>query len=221
MLILSIDPGVINLGYCILDVPETLQFSASGEDPQTLLHERAQELLRQSTVIHWECANILQECGLKGKTKSYTIEKLVTILVQWLKKTQDSRPIPDLIFIESQPVAGRGGARNLKSKTLSHVLQTYYAMQGCQNICFVHALTKMKLTKPVAPRLKGKQRYTATKKAAIQACAELIKVQPASLQQMYAESKKRDDLADSLLMAISSLLSSNYFQRLRAKQRSN
>lgn len=102
----------------------------------------------------------------------------------------------DTVFIESQPM---GRTRNLKTKVLSHILQTILLKAGQDagrtlTIQFVHPTLKLK-------NMVGERTYRKNKAFAVQETDRLLRdaLNQAPEAQGLFIGKKRDDLADCFL----------------------
>jgi len=103
------------------------------------------------------------------------------------------------IIIENQisPIATR-------MKTIQGMIAQYFIMKDIQaNIEFVSSANKLKGL--------GKMTYKERKKAGIEHCKTFLQTtqQPSALCEMFSQSKKKDDLADSLLQGLYWLQKSN------------
>lgn len=117
------------------------------------------------------------------------------------------RPKPiDRVFIENQPMGGRGAARNLKTKVLSHILQCHLlAARPELQVTFVHPGLKLK----DMPRKEDGSRssYRENKQYAISKATEYVTGASCRTlevcQQLYVTKKlKKDDLADAFLQGL-------------------
>jgi len=171
---ISYDLGYKNLAFCMGSVSE------AGE----------------CSIERWDCVDIVTDSNIT-KAKKPTIEKLVQCLLWHLRQVEATTADVDQVLIEIQPAGGFHRRSNTKMKCLSHCLQFYY-------------LERNKTVKFVSPKLKlkganfkhvkaSKDRYALHKKFAIEKCAGIIKGTP--WEQVFDQSKKKDDLADSYLQA--------------------
>lgn len=114
------------------------------------------------------------------------------------------------VFIENQPMGGRGAARNLKTKVLSHILQTVILDAVPESeIIFVNPSLKLKdMPKPA----EGRTTYRENKKYAITKTAQYVTdgvgdglscANPEECKAWYVDKKmKKDDLADAFLQGL-------------------
>jgi hypothetical protein len=122
---------------------------------------------------------------------------------KWLTNADGSKIEFQRFFIENQPMGGRGSARNLKTKILSHVLQCLLSQEGVP-ISFINPSLKLKdMPRPA----EGKTKYRDNKLYAISKTTEIVGL-PACLNKedctkLFVEKKiKRDDLADAFLQGL-------------------
>jgi hypothetical protein len=195
MRVLAWDVGIINLAYCLMElIPET----------------------KHCIALKWEVINLLESESkddssngkkMKKKTKP-GINQLKMLLIQKL----DSLKLVDecdIVIIENQPVL-----KNPTMKSLSGCIYDYFLIRG---IIDTNKLRDVKLTSPVnklklnvvdmetvdSLKKKYKTRYTFNKHLAIVSCQKLI----ADTEKVtckvsnFTENKKKDDLADSFLLA--------------------
>jgi len=107
----------------------------------------------------------------------------------------------DQVVIEKQP------AKNNKMRIMEHLLTSYFVIKGIN--CSDCNISKVKVYsakfKLGSNTFKGKQNYSARKKLAVTRCAEYLKetTQTDNINTTFEKSKKKDDLADSLLQALS------------------
>jgi len=96
---LSFDVGSKHLGICFLEVYDNATFH----------------------VLDWSVESVVPDTLNVNLTP---VQTLAPLFYEYILK----RPwpeIPDIVFIESQPMGLHGGARNLKTKVLSHLLQCH------------------------------------------------------------------------------------------------
>ena len=107
----------------------------------------------------------------------------------------------DHVVIEKQP------AKNNKMRIMEHLLTSYFVIKGVNSNN--SKIQKVKVYsakfKLGSSTFKGKQNYSARKKLAVTRCAEYLKetTQTSDFLVKFEKSKKKDDLADSLLQALS------------------
>jgi predicted glycosyltransferase len=195
MIYLSIDVGIKNLSFVLVSFDETKCSCTDRDiidDNKSLGDLIARECIK---ILDWESIDLIEYNNANSR-KNHTIESLVTFTLQFLSSFSTIEP--DIVLVESQPCGFR--IRNTKTKILSHVIQSFYFMKKIQ--ChFVSPKLKMSLCEDIPPKIRGKNRYQATKKAAVNSCRKMIH-QPEFLDR-YESIQKKDDMADSLLQSIS------------------
>ena len=107
----------------------------------------------------------------------------------------------DEIIIESQTNT------NIKMKVLSHCLQIFFFNIGytAEKVVFASPLAKLKICPPIDVDVPKKNRYRINKQNAVKKCSELLMecVEPDKyFLNMFNQSRKKDDFADSLLQAV-------------------
>ncbi len=193
MRFLSFDVGMKNLAQCDLEV--------AGDTFTTF------------SVNSWTVETCV-EAGLNvNKTPLHELAPFFSTYVKknlkkWLYENSDaSRPKEfSRVFIENQPMGGRGAARNLKTKVLSHILQCAILDERPDlKVDFVHPGLKLKDME----RLEGmRSTYRENKLYAIAKTTTLVtgptnKTQDAC-KVLFLDKKngKKDDLADAFLQGL-------------------
>lgn len=119
----------------------------------------------------------------------------------WLYNLDGSQKDFSKVFIENQPLGGRGSARNLKTKVLSHILQCAILTSRPElEVVFIHPGLKLK----DMARTEGKSTYRENKLYAIQKTSEIVEgplcFNRERCKTLYNVKKmKKDDFADSFL----------------------
>lgn len=131
-------------------------------------------------IFEWVCDGVPPESddGLFKSMKTHLDRK------EWLHRSE-------LVLIEKQP------DRNKRIKSVEHFLHTYFL---CMNKEVRIWDARHKIPDIVGP---GKRQYAKRKKASVDRCREhLIKNQP-ELITFFDKHKKKDDLADCMMQALS------------------
>ena len=180
MKILSFDVGIINLAYCIFDSETT-------------------------KLTHWE---VITLNNLNANKKFTDYNKIYINLINEL----DARPFMvdgiDIVLIEKQP------SFNPKMRVIAGCLQTYFIIRGIvdlsenpiKEVTFFSPKHKLKCYN--GPELvidsKAKGKYALTKKMGVLICQYKLKEYSESSEmiKLFNESKKKDDLSDCYLQAI-------------------
>lgn len=191
MKILSFDVGIVNLAYCIIE---------SEPEPK---------------ILHWEIIELTK----KGNTFSAHIATSgIAELYLTLIKQLDQRPFlceTDIVLIEKQP------SFNPKMRIIAGCLQTYFYIRGVvdrqeskiKSVEFFSPKHKLKCYS--GPELdisrngkvvKGK--YAQTKKMGIAIAKAKLEeyTESETMIKFYNDSKKKDDLSDCYLQALTYLL---------------
>lgn len=99
----------------------------------------------------------------------------------------------DFVIVEKQP------SRNVRMRVIEHMILMYWTMKDVVNISYS---SKHKLSEQVG-EFKGKKNYRERKKISIQIVSEMMKTDPYGT--FFEQSRKKDDLSDSYLQALSYL----------------
>lgn len=97
------------------------------------------------------------------------------------------------VIIEKQP------SRNVKMRTIEGMIEMYFEMRDMKTIKYS---AKYKL-KNQSMNMKGKHNYRERKRLSIEVVKKIVEKGDAQWKKKYLESKKKDDLADALLQAMS------------------
>lgn len=186
--VLSFDVGTKNLAACDLTVEANGSF----------------------TVTAWT----VESCVARGVNVNKTpVHELAPTFYNFIKKRinnwfyNDDKTSKNIgrVFIENQPLGGRGAARNLKTKILSHILQCVIAEAVPEvPISFVHPGLKLK----DMPRVDGaRPTYRQNKLYAIAKTTEIVEsdlcLNKHECAALYIVKKmKKDDLADAFLQGL-------------------
>ena len=142
----------------------------------------AMVLLDSSTnrISEWVCDGVPPESddGLFKSLKTHLDAK------EWLSQAE-------LVLIEKQP------DRNKRIKSVEHLLHTYFLCQ-CKEVRIWDA--RHKIPDIVGP---GKRQYAKRKKASVDRCREFISTNQSELVGFFDKHKKKDDLADCMMQALS------------------
>ena len=184
--VLSFDVGTKNLSWCDLSVKATGDFEVNA----------------------WAVVNTVAAGINVNKTPVWD---LAPPFYDYLQKTAHSwlfdGTVPkaiDRVLIENQPMGGRGAARNLKTKVLSHILQcVILGLRPDLTVAFVHPGLKLK-DMPLADATR-KNTYRENKTYAIEATAAMVASEKCLTKAFCSEiygAKKKDDLADAFLQGL-------------------
>jgi len=181
MRIVGIDVGIRNLALCCLHVEE-------------------------SQIEHWDVLDVL---GPNKNATKTSIEDCVTAVLSALSNLPwwSTLEEDDVVAIESQPV-GRIATGNIKCKVISHCIQSFVCLQTKARSVFVNPKTKVGaqiLGTYAKVDLTGddnvKKRYKIHKAAAVRTVQTMVQTMP-KWTEWYTALKKKDDAADSYLLAL-------------------
>lgn len=189
MRVLSFDVGTKNLALCDLVVDADASFRVNA----------------------WT----VQSCVVRGINVNKTpVQDLAPYFYKFVRaqvhswfynKDQTKKDIAH-VFIEAQPLGGRGAARNLKTKVLSHILQCVITEEAPDvPIRFIHPSLKLK----DMPKKEDGSRssYRENKLFAIQKTTQYVEgsscLSKEICKEAYLDKKiKKDDLADAFLQGL-------------------
>jgi hypothetical protein len=143
--------------------------------------------MQEKTIVDWKVISVLDDSVNVNKT---SIEQLVQMCTPLLGSILDSWKGADVVLLESQPM-GIAAARNLKTKVLSHIIQSRLIEMG---VPVVFRSPRLKLRD-----MKEQGTYAQNKKYAVQETLRLVTGTP--WETFFKSSAKRDDLADCFLQA--------------------
>jgi hypothetical protein len=140
-----------------------------------------------------ETSNLVTEWDVSGVPPEHRDGIYVS-----LRKHLDERPWvleSDIILIEKQP------DRNKKMKMVEHFLHAYFVIKAPKSETIIYD-AKFKIPDVVGP---GKAQYTKRKKVSIERCEAFLRRDDTNKHwiETFMKSKKKDDLADTVMQAIS------------------
>jgi hypothetical protein len=112
-----------------------------------------------------------------------------------MKKHLDERPwtlTATKVLIEKQPDKNKG------MKAVEHFLHSYFLIKGNATVFIYDA--RFKIPDVAGP---GKEKYRERKRVSIERCREFIKETNADKVEYFEKHSKKDDLADTVMQAIS------------------
>lgn len=214
MKVLSIDIGVNNLSYCVLDetgkiekplwdnmsiLQDNLLLKCCGKKKDGNTCGKRCKFQKAGTnegycAVH-KCENAMEI--KKRKVKSVTIQELNTKLIKKMDSMPQLSDI-DIVLIEQQP------SKNPTMKNLSFMLNSYFIIRGMidkqriQKVIFVSAKNKLK-GKADKDKLKT---YKDRKKMSIEVCRNTLNEKNSELVDFFNGHFKKDDLADCFLQGM-------------------
>lgn len=208
---LSIDLGWKHLAFAMLEV-------GSDHSSDSCATESS---LTDFSIKAWNCESLLEGLTVQktnGKTKDnggkevvnvnvndtsldelirLTVPAVAKILEFWVQWPGQTDVKPTIAFLEQQPLGMQ--ARNVKSKTLSHVIQGLLISKGIP-VVFISPQKKLKYMEQTG-------NYSDNKKFAVEETLRLLhSIDPNESSnrwlQHFNSFKKKDDLADSFLQGL-------------------
>jgi len=192
----SIDIGWKHLAFVMLEV---------GCLTRRESEDQGEENENDFSIKMWGCENLLSETDTSVNVNQTSLDELIRLTVptvakiveKWTKWPGQSTLSPMVAFLEQQPLGMQ--ARNVKSKTLSHVLQGLLLSKGIP-VVFVSPQKKLKY-------MDQSGTYSDNKKFAIAETERLLmSIDPNESSNVWLKHfhsfKKKDDLADSFLQGL-------------------
>lgn len=148
-------------------------------------------ILKDTTLIHWNVSEI------KYTTNQSLCEAIVNHLDAWPQLLEC-----ETVLIEKQP------SRNNKMRIIEALLNAYFVIRGIKNekSNIKKVLVYSAKHKLGSNTLKGKTNYNERKKLSVARCKNFLESTPlqnSAFIDTFTSSKKKDDLADTLLQALS------------------
>lgn len=208
MKVLSFDVGIVNLAYCIIE--------KNGDEDPRIKSNNGVVAESSPTILYWE----IIELSKKGNTFSAHIAtsgiaELYLTLINQLDQRPHLRDV-DIVLIEKQP------SFNPKMRIIAGCLQTYFYIRGVvdkptdkiRSVEFFSPKHKLKcydgpeldISSKNGKIVKGK--YAQTKKMGVAIAKTKLEEYNESSQmiQVFENSKKKDDLSDCYLQALTYLM---------------
>ena len=239
MKVISIDVGIKNLAYCLLETEtqnsETLNIlkwdsiNLCGDSAPICTINECKRKAKYFYDLNYFCEiikdNKIYYCNTHAKkienkqeiiSKTISANKidLVSVGISVKKSLDVHFPILDEavhIVIENQisPIATR-------MKTLQGMLMQYFIMRGCTSITFASSINKLKA---FTLNIGKKTSYKDRKKMGIEVTDKILNLLPllTSWTALFLHHQKKDDLADSFLQGVWFLQSSKNLDKINIK----
>jgi Holliday junction resolvasome RuvABC endonuclease subunit len=172
--IVSIDVGIKNLSYCILE-----------------------SAMNETKITEW--GNI---CVTEENCARVQLESLVEQLLVKLAETFDVELQADVVLIENQPMLKNGMMKTIAVVIYTFFNLMKVQFGNIHSVKFTSATNKLKCKKARDLENDAKTTYKDRKKLSVLIAREYIKsLQPDKLE-WFGSQRKQDDLADSLCQGI-------------------
>jgi len=209
MSLLSFDIGIKNLSYCLLNksTQEIVDWGIINISCDKLcehVNTKNKCCDKSATYLHGD----ILLCSSHSKLKQYpnkckkiksdnSIYNVGKKLVEQLDKYPDFLNCEDVI-VENQP-----SLKNPTMKSIQMMVYSYFLIKGqVKNLEMINARNKLKVYKGPKIICIITDKYKRNKFLAIEYCKEMIKNQNKKYIELFNNSKKKDDLADSYLQGI-------------------
>ena len=210
---LSFDVGIKNLAYCSLtNDKKILDWGIINLDKNPQCQCGLQKECQKSATFMVTCDNGETKYSCTTHTKKYKKKKklnndrdifnLSKILIEELNHKKDFLN-HDVICIENQPAL-----KNPVMKTVQMILYSYFMIEGAtknkpvEQVHMINARNKLKVYKGEPVECKFKEKYKRNKYLSVEYTKLMILEEDQEFIDLFAESKKKDDLADAYLQGI-------------------
>ena len=209
---LSFDVGIKNLAYCVLCKDKKIKdwgIINLNENPccDVKLKKKCD---KQSTYevkgdpnVKYCCTAHSKKFSKKKKLNTnHDLLKISQLCVSKLREL-DIKQVGS-VLIENQPAL-----KNPVMKSIQMMIYTFFVMDGVmsesskiEKIHMINARNKLKVYKGPKIECNKKGKYAQNKYLSVEYTKEMIKDEEECFQELFKESKKKDDLADAYLQGI-------------------
>jgi len=209
---LSFDVGIKNLAYCVLSNDKKVKgwgIINLNENPCCNVKLR-KKCEKQSTYEIKGDPNVKYCCTAHSKkfpkkkklNANYDLFGISQLAISKLRGLD----IKDVkyVLIENQPAL-----KNPIMKSIQMIIYTFFVIDGVmnelsniENVHMVNARNKLKVYKGPKIECNKKGKYAQNKYLSIEYTKEMIKEEDEYFQELFKDSKKKDDLADAYLQGI-------------------
>jgi len=176
MKILSLDVGLKNLSYCVLE-------TSNGKDVK---------------ILRWD--NI---CVLDGNIKKTSLEVLTEHVLQALIENFDDGFVADLVLIENQPMLKNGLMKTVSVVIYTYFNMMKLQFGNVSEVKFISATNKLTCKRVKDLEQAATNTYKDRKKTSVELAKLHIQALCPEKLHWFTSHKKADDIADSLNQAIS------------------
>ena len=209
---LSFDVGIKNLAYCVLSGDKDIKqwgIINLNEDPicDVKLRKKCEKPSTYSVIgdptINYCCTSHSKKFKKKKKLNtSYDLSKISKLCIERLRGL-DLTEIK-YVLIENQPAL-----KNPVMKSIQMIIYTFFIMDGVMNnessiqeVYMVNARNKLKVYHGPKIDCNKKGKYAKNKFLSVEYTKIMVENEEEQFKNLFEESKKKDDLADSYLQGI-------------------
>ena len=212
MKLLSVDLGTRNLAWCVLTR------EASTKDAW----KEAPFCGSEVHILNWTLVDVVEEGRTEEETAFISSDDVnindldVAKLVPWFtavltKYTAQLTDGIDIALLEAQPTGRFMGGKtvsNIKTKVLSHILQSFLLDHGVKIVQFISPKTKLKHAQHLMEDVNDYREHKKAARTLTLLCLDQLERDHASPWKAWYVTKKgkKDDLADAFLQGVCAAL---------------
>ena len=209
MNILSFDIGIKNLSFCLLDkstkrIVDWGIINISCDKLCQHINTKNKCCDKSATFLHGETLLCSSHSKLKqypNKCKKIKSENSIYNVGKKMVEELDKYPLfldCEDVIVENQP-----SLKNPTMKSIQMMVYSYFLIKGkCERLEMINARNKLKVYNGPKIQCDIKDKYKQNKFLAIEYCKKMITNEENKFIELYTNSKKKDDLADSYLQGI-------------------